>query len=329
MKLKWKFKTSPNNPYGKEHSSERVSGAHSLHYMTPKYSPLAEAPYNPHSAQRRMAIIVFSESESASGFSRINHEWSCIPAFVFFFFYVSLFFFFLFFSSSLHSRLKATLRRAGLQRWSALVVSGLQMFGFLRGAAGDHATGHGAWTPKQLFPIVLASGADLYSSHSATTGYRTSVTAPDTPTVRKSSPAGSAAIVARRKTRARLKTIDWWKEIENKKYNSQFKAHFPRVVCRRMLLGKQMDELRAASSWCARLSGALAGWQGEGCRGSRWTARTQWGPRDNHVHDCVTGFEQEHSKEEKLSNLMKIASVTSAGLHGCFEWSHHQGEVWF
>lgn len=151
--------------------------------MQLNYSPLAEAPYNPHSTQRRMEIIVFSVSDSASGFSSINHEWGCIPAFVCF--YVSVFF-----SSSLHFRLRAT-RRPRLQRWSALVVSGLQMFGFLRGAAGDHATGHGAWTPKQLFPIVLESGADLYSSHSATTGYRTSVTAPDTPTVRKSSPAGS------------------------------------------------------------------------------------------------------------------------------------------
>lgn len=37
---------------------------------------------------------------------------------------------------------------------------------FLRIAAGVHATGHHAWTPVQLFPIVLDSGADLYSSHS-------------------------------------------------------------------------------------------------------------------------------------------------------------------
>lgn len=161
--------------------------------MQLNYSPFAEAPYNPHSTQRRMDVIIFSVSDSASGFSSINHEWSCIPARLFLCERV------FFFSSSLHSRLKAT-RRPWLQRWSALVVSGLQMFGFLRGAAGDHATGHGAWTPKQLFPIVLESGADLYSSHSATTGYRTSVTAPDTPTVRKSSPAGSEAIVARRHT---------------------------------------------------------------------------------------------------------------------------------
>lgn len=50
--------------------------------MQLEYSPLAEAPYNPHSTQRRMGVIIFSVSESASGFSSINHEWSCIPAFV-------------------------------------------------------------------------------------------------------------------------------------------------------------------------------------------------------------------------------------------------------
>lgn len=188
----------------KKHSHKRATGARSVHDTQLNYSPLAEAPYNPHSTHRRMEFIVFSVSDSASGFSSANHEWSCIPAFVWF--YASVFCL-VFSSSSLHSRLKAT-RRPRLQRWSALVVSGLQMFAFLRGAAGDHATGHGAWTPKQLFPIVLESGADLYSSHSATTGYRTSVTAPDTPTVRKSSPAGSQAIVARRQTHAGHKTVD-------------------------------------------------------------------------------------------------------------------------
>lgn len=40
----------------------------------------------------------------------------------------------------------------------------------------------------QLVPMDLDGGADLYNSHSAASGYRTSVTAIDTPTVRKSSP---------------------------------------------------------------------------------------------------------------------------------------------
>lgn len=181
-------------------------------------------------------------------------------------FYASVVFFFL--SSSLHSRLKAT-RRPWLQRWSALVVSGLQMFGFLRGAAGDHATGHGAWTPKQLFPIVLESGADLYSSHSATTGYRTSVTAPDTPTVRKSSPAGSEAIVARRQTHARHKTVDWcFKKKEKKKEENplHFILYFfpPRVVCMLMLVRKHMCVARQPW-WCAQgVFSTLTGREGVG-----------------------------------------------------------------
>lgn len=53
--------------------------------MQLNYSPFAEAPYNPHSNQRRMDFIIFSVSDSASGFSRINHEWGCIPACVCFY----------------------------------------------------------------------------------------------------------------------------------------------------------------------------------------------------------------------------------------------------
>lgn len=67
------------------------------------YSPLAEAPYNPHSTQRRREIVIFSVSDSARSFSSINHEWSCIPAFVCF--YVSVVFFsFLFFLPALQTQ---------------------------------------------------------------------------------------------------------------------------------------------------------------------------------------------------------------------------------
>lgn len=63
--------------------------------MQLNYSPFAEAPYNPHSTQRRMDVIIFSVSDSASGFSSINHEWSCIPACLFLCERVFFFFFFL------------------------------------------------------------------------------------------------------------------------------------------------------------------------------------------------------------------------------------------
>lgn len=63
-------------------------------YATP-CSPVAEAPYNPHSTQRRMENFIFTVSDSASGFASINHEWACIPAFVCFYVGVLVFSFFL------------------------------------------------------------------------------------------------------------------------------------------------------------------------------------------------------------------------------------------
>lgn len=63
--------------------------------MQLNYSPFAEAPYNPHSTQRRMDVIIFSVSDSASGLSSINHEWSCIPACLFLCERVFFLFFFL------------------------------------------------------------------------------------------------------------------------------------------------------------------------------------------------------------------------------------------
>lgn len=243
-----------------------------------------------------MDFIIFSVSDSASGFSSTNHEWSCIPACLFLC-ERGCFFLFFFLSSSLHSRLKAT-RRPWLQRWSALVVSGLQMFGFLRGAAGDHATGHGAWTPKQLFPIVLESGADLYSSHSATTGYRTSVTAPDTPTVRKSSPAGSEAIVARRQTHGRHKTVDWClKKKKSKKIRYISFCIFPPTSSLHANVGSKAD-VRCTPTVVMR-AGCVrhTDWRGGGGSvgaGVRDERHVRW--RSPHRSDqCVTGFDREHS----------------------------------
>lgn len=114
-------------------------------------SPFARTPYNPHSRQIRIKFIISGDSDAASGFQILNMK--------------QVLFLLMFFPPSPPERTYQS--AAHLAVALSADAQWMEMSGFLRLAAGDHATGHHAWTPVQLFPIVLDSGAVLYSSHSA------------------------------------------------------------------------------------------------------------------------------------------------------------------
>lgn len=264
--------------------------------MQLEYSPLAEAPYNPHSTQRRMGVIIFSVSESASGFSSINHEWSCIPAFVCFFMCAC---FFLPPCTPDSKPLGALDCSGGRRWWSADYRCSVSWWELREITQQDTALELRSnffpsfWKVAPIYTVPTVRPPDVGLPWQPLTH----------PLCVKVAPL-EVKPLWRGDKHARLKTVDWWKKKQKiKNITRHIFGAFPRVVCRRMLLWKQMDKLHATSPRCAQCSACWLA--GRGCRGSRWTARTLWTPLDNHLDECVTSFEREHSSKNVEGRKVK------------------------
>lgn len=161
--------------------------------MQLNYSPFAEAPYNPHSNQRRMDFIIFSVSDSASGFSSINHEWGCIPACV------------CFLCTTPDSKPLGALDCSGGRRWWSADYRCSVSWGELREITQQDTALElrsnffpSFWKVPPIYTVPTVRPPDIGLPWRPQTH----------PLCVKVAPAGSEAIVVRRQTHARHKTVD-------------------------------------------------------------------------------------------------------------------------